>query len=92
MKKRKPLAEQFNISGYLCPNRDHNLWCPTRPGMHGFMFVGLGRENTTYIKAETRHVFVGMGTKRYRYLGLYDAVRTDSLTLEEWGPLPEEVS
>lgn len=92
LKKRKALAEKFGITGYLCPNRDHNLWCPTRPGMHGFMFVGLGREATTFAQAETRNVFVGMGTKQYRYLGLYEAVRTEGLTAEEWDPLPEEVS
>lgn len=60
--------------------------------MHGYMFVGLGREAITFAKTETRHVFVGMGPKQYRYLGLYEAVRVDGLTVAEWDPLPEDVS
>jgi hypothetical protein len=71
---------------------EQNPWCPTRPGMHGYMFVGLGKEADTFNESEIRHVFVSIGRKQYRYLGLYEALRAkEPLTADEWEPLPENV-
>jgi hypothetical protein len=60
--------------------------------MHGYMFVGLGAEADTFVEPQTRHVFVSIGTKQYRYLGIYEASRVkDKLTVDEWEELPESV-
>jgi hypothetical protein len=60
------------------------------------MFVGLGREADTFNTAETRHVFVNVGTdignKKYKYIGMYEASRVDGLTFDEWLETPEDVS
>ena len=89
--KPRPLAHH-GISCYLCPNQEQNPWCPTRPGMHGYMFVGLGLEADTFVEPETRHLFVGIAVRQYRYLGLYEVTRVkDNLTLDEWKALPDSV-
>jgi hypothetical protein len=60
--------------------------------MHGYIFVGLGKEVETFNKQETHHVFISIGTKQYRYLGMYEALRMkEQLPVEEWKPLPENV-
>ena len=60
--------------------------------MHGYIFVGLGKEADTFKESEIRHVFVSIGRKQYRYLGLYEALRVkEPLTADEWEPLPENV-
>ena len=88
--KRRPLA-RHGISCYLCPNLEQNPWCPTQPGMHGYMFVGLGTDAGTFVKPATRDIFVSIGTKKSRYLGLYEASRVDKLTVNEWTAFPDSV-
>lgn len=87
----KPLGAKYSIGRYLCPNPDHNPWCPIRPGMHGYMFVGLGQEVNEFNVMETRHVFVFTGTNQWRYIGIYEASRVDALTVNEWEPLQDHV-
>lgn len=61
--------------------------------MHGYIFVGLGREKGKFETPETRHVFVGLGAKQYRYMGFYEASMIEKgLEVDEWDPLPEHVS
>ncbi|KAJ3538730.1 hypothetical protein NMY22_g5040 [Coprinellus aureogranulatus] len=90
------LSKKRKVSGYLCPSLDHNPWCPSKPGKHGFMFVGLGREKDTFSEPEVHNVFVGLPKKgkdrrRFRYLGKYKAFRVQPLTVQEWAGLPEHV-
>ena len=92
-----PLAESRQITSYLCPGLDHNPWCPTAPGQHGYMFVGLGREKDTFLEPEDFNVFVGQlksknsERRKYRYIGVYRAVRVSPLTVDEWNTLSEPV-
>lgn len=84
------------MNAYLCPGLDHNPWCPSIPGRHGYIFVGLGREKDTFLEPEEHNVFVGLkkkgkDTRRFKYLGKYRAVRVQPLTKEEWAGLPEPV-
>lgn len=85
------------VRKYLCPSVDHNPWCPKVPGQHGFIFVGLGRERDTFNQPEEHPVFVGLqkkgkNTRRFRYMGQYEATRVTALTPEEWKDLPQDVS
>ena len=92
-----PLAKSRQITSYLCPGLDHNPWCPTTPGQHGYMFVGLGREKDTFLEPEDFNVFVGQlkskssERRKYRYIGVYRAVRVSPLTVDEWNTLSEPV-
>lgn len=91
------MSKKRDVNGYLCPGLDHNPWCPSLPGQHGYIFVGLGREKDTFLEPEEHNVFVGLkkkgkDTRRFRYLGKYRAVRVQPLTKEEWATLPEHVS
>ncbi|KAJ8521457.1 hypothetical protein ONZ45_g1876 [Pleurotus djamor] len=96
-KSQKALAQRLGITSYLCPNLDLNPWCPTTPGEHGYMFVGLGTEKDTFLKPEVHHLFVGLkkqpkqSTRLLRYLGQYSVSRVDALSAEEWETLPENV-
>ncbi|PFH54588.1 hypothetical protein AMATHDRAFT_52223 [Amanita thiersii Skay4041] len=91
------LAKSKQISTYLCPSLDHNPWCPTTPGQHGYMFVGLGREKDTFLEPQNYHVFVGLlkdvsyKRRQYSYVGVYRAVRVQPLTVDEWNTLSESV-
>ncbi|KAF8622237.1 hypothetical protein AX15_007176 [Amanita polypyramis BW_CC] len=92
-----PLAKARRISTYLCPSLDHNPWCPAVPGEHGYMFVGLGREKDTFLEPQDYNVFVGLfkdkgfERRKYRYVGVYRAVRVSPLNGDEWDTLPETV-
>ncbi|KAF5377636.1 hypothetical protein D9615_005298 [Tricholomella constricta] len=92
------IAKARNISTYLCPALDLNPWCPTSPGQHGYIFVGLGQEHNTFQEPQAGlHVFVGQSRSRsrpkeYQYLGVYTAVRVASLSAEEWHTLSREVA
>lgn len=92
------LARNHGITGYLCPRLDHNPWCPTAPGQHGYIFVGLGYEKYTFVEPELFPIFVGLAKQKgdtqrnHRYLGMYKAIRVSPLTAEEWNGLSEEVS
>jgi len=82
---------------YLCPTLNHHPWCPTLPGQHGYIFVGLGKEKETYKTPVVRNLFVGLPKdqarqRRFRYLGKYRVVRVRSLSLDEWNSLPDDVS
>ncbi|GLB36266.1 hypothetical protein LshimejAT787_0305540 [Lyophyllum shimeji] len=94
---RTELAKSHNISTYLCPALELNPWCPTSPGQHGYMFVGLGQERTTFQEPQAGlNLFVGYSRchgrpKEYRYLGVYTAVRVANLTVGEWNTLSGEV-
>ncbi|TFK30556.1 hypothetical protein FA15DRAFT_662534 [Coprinopsis marcescibilis] len=87
------IAKKTDIHSYLCPSLDHNPWCPTAPGHHGYIFVGLGREKTTFAVPEIHNVFAGLSktkskdTRRFRYLGKYEAVRVSPLSVAEWNSL-----
>ncbi|KAJ6621246.1 hypothetical protein B0H10DRAFT_1025351 [Mycena sp. CBHHK59/15] len=54
------LAVECNVRKYLCPNLTMNPWCPTSPGQHGYMFVGLGRENNTFLQPEHLSLFLSV--------------------------------
>lgn len=45
---------------------------------------------------EIQHVFVNVGTdignKQYKYIGMYEALRVDKLTVDEWLDTPEDIS
>lgn len=91
------LAKKHGIFCYLCPNSDHNSWCPEQPGQHGYIFVGLGKEKDTFITPTILNVFVGTkspGQSKpvFKYLGLYRVSRVEALTVEEWLSLPLKVS
>ena len=92
-----PLAKAREITTYLCPGLDHNPWCPAAPGNHGYMFVGLGREKDTFLEPQNFNVFVGLlknkgsDRRKYRYMGVYCAVRVAPLTVDEWNTLSEFV-
>ncbi|KAG2044716.1 hypothetical protein BDR03DRAFT_937086 [Suillus americanus] len=87
----KPLALKFGITSYLCPNLWENPWCPTNPGMAGYMFVGLGEEIHKFVQPEIHELFVGVAKTNYRLMGRYRAHRVEPLTVEEWLTLPEKV-
>lgn len=87
----KPLAVKFGITSYLCPNLWENPWCPTSPGMAGYMFVGLGEEIHKFVQPEVHELFVGIAKTKYRLMGRYRAHRVEPLTVEEWLTLPEKV-
>ncbi|KAJ2928897.1 hypothetical protein H1R20_g8267, partial [Candolleomyces eurysporus] len=91
--KQGKISKKRDLNGYLCPGLDHNPWCPSIPGQHGYIFVGLGREKDTFRVPEEHNVFVGLKkkskeTRRFRYLGKYQAKRVDSLSRNEWLSLP----
>ncbi|KAG1826067.1 uncharacterized protein BJ212DRAFT_1475413 [Suillus subaureus] len=87
----KPLALKFGITSYLCPNLWENPWCPTSPGMAGYMFVGLGEEIHKFLQPEVHELFVGVAKTNYRLMGRYRVHRVEPLTVEEWLTLPEKV-
>ncbi|KAG2023359.1 hypothetical protein CC2G_001021 [Coprinopsis cinerea AmutBmut pab1-1] len=93
--KQPPLSKEREVRKYLCPGLDHNPWCPSIPGHHGYIFVGLGREKTTFQEPEIHNVFVGVKkgkeNRRFRYLGKYRAVRVNPLTPDEWNFLDVKV-
>ncbi|KJA29249.1 hypothetical protein HYPSUDRAFT_32651 [Hypholoma sublateritium FD-334 SS-4] len=83
------------VSSYLCPTLDHHPWCPSTPGQHGYIFVGLGKDKDSYKSAITRNLFVGLskgqGKHRiFRYLGKYRVSRVEPLSCEEWATLSDE--
>ncbi|KAG6885447.1 hypothetical protein C0993_001527 [Termitomyces sp. T159_Od127] len=90
------LAKTHDISMYLCPALELNPWCPTTPGKHGYMFVGLGQEKTTFEQPHVGlNVFLGKTRsssqpKEYSYLGVYTAVRVNGLSADEWNLLSHE--
>jgi hypothetical protein len=94
--KENAISKGRDVHSYLCPGLDHNPWCPTVPGQHGYIFVGLGREASTFSEPETHNVFSGIkkgkDTRRFRYLGKYQAVRVNPLTVAEWQALDLKVS
>ncbi|KAF9452657.1 hypothetical protein P691DRAFT_772106 [Macrolepiota fuliginosa MF-IS2] len=91
------LSKKRNIEEYLCPRLDHNPWCPSTPGQHGYMFVGLGKEKNTYTTPQLRNLFIGLPKRNskeeryFRYLGVYRVSRVDSLSTEEWKSLHPSV-
>ncbi|TFK41039.1 hypothetical protein BDQ12DRAFT_733378 [Crucibulum laeve] len=90
------LARSLNISGYLCPGMELNPWCPSAPGQHGYLFVGLGREKETFIVPEVLNIFGGskntlMKKCDYMYLGFYKVTRVDPLSVKEWDEIPEGI-
>jgi len=91
------LARGRNIEEYLCPRLDHNPWCPSVPGQHGYMFVGLGRDKDTYTIPKLCNLFVGIpkcgekSERNFRYLGVYRVSRVESLNVSEWETLGQEV-
>ncbi|KAG2159985.1 uncharacterized protein EDB93DRAFT_1112813 [Suillus bovinus] len=87
----KSLALKFGITSYLCPNLWENPWCPTSPGMAGYMFVGLGEEIHYFVQPEVHELFVGVAKTNYRLMGRYQAHRVEPLTVEEWLTLPQKV-
>lgn len=81
---------------YLCPTLNHHPWCPSVPGQHGFIFVGLGKEKESYKVPVFRNLFVGLPKSEskgriFRYLGKYRVHRVKHLTVEEWESLPAGV-
>jgi len=89
--------EKETISPYLCPTLNHHPWCPSAPGQHGFIFVGLGKEKESYKSTAVRNLFVGLTktqprTRKFRYLGTYKVSRVRSLNVDEWNALSEDVS
>ncbi|KAG7450390.1 uncharacterized protein BT62DRAFT_509494 [Guyanagaster necrorhizus] len=87
------LAQKHGIDCYLCPNLEHNPWCPTIPGRHGYIFVGLGMDKDAFVKKEEFYtVFVGIkenssSPRLLRYLGRYTATHVAPLTVAEWNTL-----
>ena len=61
------------------------------------MFVGLGREKDTFLEPQDFNVFVGLckdknfERRKYRYVGVYRAVRVSPLNVDEWNTLSESV-
>jgi hypothetical protein len=88
---------RHHIEDYLCPRLDHNPWCPSTPGRHGYIFVGAGKEKHLYTSPHLCNLFVGLPKhsnkeeRLFRYLGVYKASCVDSLSVEEWQSLPLEV-
>ncbi|KII93531.1 hypothetical protein PLICRDRAFT_49566 [Plicaturopsis crispa FD-325 SS-3] len=90
VKSQTPLSTEFHINKYACPNARDNPWCPTEPGSHGYMFMGLGTDHDVYQTADELHLFVGVNMACYRYMGLYRMQTTAPLTKEEWATLSEK--
>ncbi|KAG0708985.1 hypothetical protein DFH29DRAFT_890000 [Suillus ampliporus] len=88
---QRTLSRKFDITSYLCPNLWENPWCPTRPGMAGYMFVGLGDEIHRFVRPEVHELFVGVARTNYKLMGRYQAHRVEPLTVAEWQTLPEKV-
>ncbi|KAG1755160.1 uncharacterized protein EDB91DRAFT_277238 [Suillus paluster] len=90
---QKTLSKKFGITSYLCPNLWENPWCPTRPGMAGYMFVGLGDEIHRFVRPEDQvhELFVGVAKTNYKLMGRYQAHRVEPLTVAEWQSLPDNV-
>ncbi|KAG6911871.1 hypothetical protein DXG01_000118 [Tephrocybe rancida] len=91
------LARAHGVAMYLCPAFELNPWCPISPGQHGYIFVGLGQEQNTFMEPHTGlNLFLGKSRssskpKEYQYLGVYTAVRVAALDVNEWNSLSEEV-
>jgi len=90
--KQSALGLERDVRSYLCPGLDHNPWCPSVPGQHGYTFVGLGKERDTFVRPEIHNVFVGVkktakDNRRFKYLGTYRATRVEPLSVEEWHSL-----
>ncbi|EJD54466.1 hypothetical protein AURDEDRAFT_79396 [Auricularia subglabra TFB-10046 SS5] len=80
----KVRLKEFNITRYYCPNAQGNPWLPKLPGMHGFMFVGMGALDSTIGTDECCEMFIGMGTNDWRYFGNYRCTRMEPLTVDEF--------
>src|SRR6267154_3818497 len=89
---QRALSAKFAITSYICPNIWENPWCPERPGMSGYMFVGLGEEIHRFVQPEVHELFVGLVRTNYKLMGRYEAHRVEPLTVAEWQTLPEKVS
>lgn len=87
-----------HIEDYLCPRLDHNPWCPSIPGHHGYIFVAAGKEKHLYTTPQLCNVFVGLPKRSnkeerfFKYLGVYKVSRVEPLSVDEWQSLPLEVS
>ena len=53
---RKPII----TSSYLCPTLNHHPWCPSTPGEHSFIFVGLRKDKDSYHSVAIQNLFIGL--------------------------------
>ncbi|KII93530.1 hypothetical protein PLICRDRAFT_35750 [Plicaturopsis crispa FD-325 SS-3] len=86
----KPLSTALNIQHYICPKLSDNPWCPSTPGQHGYMFVGLGRDKDRYKDPQERNLFLGVASADFRYMGVYRVHAVSPLTVDEWNTLPDD--
>ncbi|KAH7931118.1 hypothetical protein BV22DRAFT_30458 [Leucogyrophana mollusca] len=86
-----PLAKKYAVRRLICPTLKANPWAPEKPGMNGYMFVGLGNEENTFIQPEERILFVGLDEKKFMLAGKYEAKRVAPLTVMEWASLSAAV-
>lgn len=84
------IGRKYGIQDFLCLNIDTHVWSPPGPGKHGFMYVGLGKDQDLFATSERRHLFVGKG-KYFQYCGHYEVLRVQPLAKNEWTTLPMKV-
>lgn len=95
--KRKQLAADHDLHGCIYPQRGTNPWLPSKPGEHGYMFLGLKgpfKDQERFLEPTTRALFIPQGKSGWKYYGLYVIQRKpeNDLTMEEWHALPNSVS
>lgn len=85
-----PLESKSSLNECICPQIEFDVWAPTSPTKHGFMFARLGFDKNDFITPKICELFVGYGGL-FTYCGQYEAIQVDALSLEECNTLPEKV-
>ena len=86
-----PSAEKRRIHGFgsalLFPSRKHNPYLPTKMGERGLLFrldQGLERWTDDEGRSGPYHLMMHHTSEDYCYFGLYEFVRVDPVTKDEW--------
>lgn len=80
------LKNGFDNLGFI--NRKLNPYAPTRPGHTGLFFV----LNPLWTGHMTKRLFVQLGKSRWLYLGLYQFIPVQPLSVDEFQQLDPAVS
>lgn len=83
---------QYDVDGYVGLKLERNRWLPSAPYQHGFAWVGPSFDDIPRADLTDKwELFVGLEGNKWEYRGTYIVTKADSLSLEEWRELPEDV-